>query len=165
MLGKGKLCKIISITLLVIALIGAGMGIKNMSSIRPAEDYVDKGVFEFVPYKIVPTQRENTGATSRQRRLHPTKIVYVLHYKAKGHASYRYRLDTAGEYTAKQMLAEKKSVARKVMAIKSANRYITVEPDLTAESYTRNQQYRYVWIIGCSLLYIGFFAFYIRPKL
>lgn len=165
MFAKGKVWKIISIVLLIIAVIGAGMSIKNITAVRPAEDYIDKGVFEFIPYKIMPTQRENTGATSRQRRLHPTKIVYVLHYKAQGHASYIYKLDTAGEYTAKQMLAEKKSLSRKVLAIKSTNRYITIEPDLTAETYTRSQQYRYVWIIGCSLLYIGFFAFYIRPKL
>ena len=165
MSGKGNLWRIISIALLIVAIIGAGMGIKNISSVRPASDYEDKGVYEFIPCKIVPVQRENTGATARQRRLHPTKIVYVLHYRAQGHSSYRYRLDTAGEYTAKQMLAEKKSVVRRVLAIKSTNRYLTVEPELTAETYTRSQQYNYIWIMGCSLLYIGFFAVYLRPKL
>lgn len=165
MLDKGNFWKILSIMFLLVAVIGAGMGIRNMAAIRPASDYEDKGVYEFIPYRVLPAQRENTGAVGRQRRLHPTKTVYVLHYKAQGHSSYRYKLDTAGEYTARQMLAEKKSVARRVLAIRSTNRYITVEPELTAETYTRNQQYKYIWIIGCSLPYIVYFAVYGRKRL
>lgn len=132
MLGKGNFWKILSIMFLLVAVIGAGMGIRNMAAIRPASDYEDKGVYEFIPYRVLPAQRENTGAVGRQRRLHPTKTVYVLHYKAQGHSSYR---------------------------------YITVEPELTAETYTRNQQYKYIWIIGCSLLYIVYFAVYGRKRL
>lgn len=165
MFSKGSFWKIVSIILLLVAIIGAGTGIRNMADIRLASDYEDKGVYEFIPYRVLPAQRENTGAVGRQRRLHPTKTVYVLHYKALGHPSYSYKLDTAGEYTAKQMLAEKKSVLRRVLAIKATKRYITVEPELTAETYTRNQQYKYIWIIGCSLLYIVCFAVHGRKRL
>lgn len=165
MFNKSNFLKTISIVLLLIAAVGAWTGIKNMRAVRPASDYEDKGVYEFIPYRVLTEQRENTGAVGRQRRLHPTKTVYVLYYKAQGHPSYRYKLDTAGEYTARQMLAEKKSVARRVLAIRSTNRYITVEPELTAETYTRNQLYKYVWITGCSLLYIGYFAVYGRKRL
>lgn len=40
----------LSIVLLLIAVIGAGMGIKQMSEIRPADAYIDKGVYQFIPY-------------------------------------------------------------------------------------------------------------------
>lgn len=157
--------KPVSIVLLVIAVVGAGMGMKQMSEIRPADAYIDKGVYEFVPYKVFSVRRENSGAIARERRRHPTKIVYVLQYRAVKHSGYKWDVDTAGEYTAKQQLAEKQSVQRRVLSIKDTNRYLTVETELTAESYTNQLRYRYVWIIGCSILYIVFFAFWIRKRI
>lgn len=65
MWNKDTFVKTVSIMLLLVAVGDAGSGIKNLAVIRPANDYEDKRVYEFIPYRVLPAQRENTGATGR----------------------------------------------------------------------------------------------------
>ena len=51
---------------------------QRLSSIIPASGYEDKGVYSFVPVRVLPVQVENTGATGRARRMNPTKTVYMV---------------------------------------------------------------------------------------
>lgn len=79
-----KLKPFITVAGIMLLLASAAMGYfsaQRLSSIIPASDYEDKGVYSFVPVRVLPVQVENTGATGRARRMNPTKTVYVVHYR------------------------------------------------------------------------------------
>ena len=69
------------IMLLVLALACLYVGAEGFLTIRPAAAYEDMGVHTFSPYQTYPTQVKNT-AGGRQGRLHPTKTVYLVYYRA-----------------------------------------------------------------------------------
>lgn len=79
-----KLKPFITVAGIMLLLASAAMGYfsaQRLSSIIPASGYEDKGVYSFVPVRVLPVQVENTGATGRARRMNPTKTVYVVHYR------------------------------------------------------------------------------------
>ena len=58
------------VVLFVLAASCLYVGVSELSDIRPASDYEDKGIHTFMPYQTLTTQVKNT-ATGRQQRLHP----------------------------------------------------------------------------------------------
>ena len=51
---------------------------------------------------------------------------------------------------ANQILAKGESVDRRVLSIKENGKYMTVDADLTADTYVAGQQKRYLWMVGLS---------------
>ena len=70
------------ILLLILSAASLYAAMQGISKVRPAEDYEDQGVRSFEPYAVYPVQVENTGAVGRDRRMHPTKTVYKVDYRA-----------------------------------------------------------------------------------
>lgn len=66
---------IAGILLLILSAASMYVALKALSELRPAEDYEDQGVLTFRPYDVLPVQVQNTGASSRDRRMNPTKTV------------------------------------------------------------------------------------------
>ena len=63
-----KLKPFITVVGIMLLLASATMGYfsaQRLSSIIPASGYEDKGVYSFVPVRVLPVQVENTGATGR----------------------------------------------------------------------------------------------------
>lgn len=87
------------IVLLILTLAFLYQGVRGISAVRPVTDYEDKGIHTFAPDRVWPTQVENTSS-GQDKRLYPTKTVYMVHYKA---------------------------VDRRVLSIKETGRYITVQ--------------------------------------
>lgn len=67
----------VGVMLLLAAVTMGYFSAQRLSSIIPASGYEDKGVYSFVPVRVLPVQVENTGATGRARRMNPTKTVYM----------------------------------------------------------------------------------------
>lgn len=63
---------------------------QGLSELRPAEDYEGRGVRAFEPYEVYPIQVENTEASGRDRRMHPTKTVYMVNYWATDGSGYEW---------------------------------------------------------------------------
>ena len=70
------------ILLLILSAASLYVAVQALLEIRPAEDYEDIGVLTFQPYDVLPVQVQNTGASSRDRRMNPTKTVYMIYYRA-----------------------------------------------------------------------------------
>ena len=68
------------ILLLILSAASLYAAMQGISKVRPAEDYEDIGVLTFQPYDVLPVQVQNTGASSRDRRMNPTKTVYMVYY-------------------------------------------------------------------------------------
>ena len=66
----------VGVMLLLAAVTMGYFSAQRLSSIIPASGYEDKGVYSFVPVRVLPVQVENTGATGRARRMNPTKTVW-----------------------------------------------------------------------------------------
>ncbi len=127
---------------------------KNLAEIRPADQYQDKGVHRFLPQKVLPTQVENT-ATGRHGRLHPTKTVYFVFYRAEDGSNYQWKREVSTQKGGQEIVEEGQAVERRVLSIRDEKKYITVEPDQTAESYTGGLRWKYEWMVGLSAAYIG----------
>lgn len=82
---------------------------------------------------------------------YPTKTVYVVYYQASDGTNYQWKVETGNSRNdANQILAAGESVKRRVLSIKETGNYITVEAELTADTYIERQQQRYLWMIGLS---------------
>ena len=78
------------VLLLILSAASLYVAIQALSDIRPAEDYEDIGVLTFQPYDVLPVQVQNTGASSRDRRMNPTKTVYMVYYRATDGSGYKW---------------------------------------------------------------------------
>lgn len=165
--------KSILVVAFVMALLFAGTvfyyAFKYSGEVLSASDYEDKGVYTFMPYRVVPERVQNTTGTSRDRRMHPYKTVYRVHYKTTERSGYKYKVDTAGTGTGKNIIDEGKTIDRRVLVIKKTKRYITVEPNENAESFTSGQSTWYTLMMilsgGFILLSAGGAGFfYMRHK-
>ncbi len=72
---------IAGILLLILSAASMYVALKALSELCPAEDYEDQGVPTFRPYDVLPVQVQNTGASSHDRRMNPTKTVYMVYYR------------------------------------------------------------------------------------
>ena len=154
------------VVLLILAAAGLYTGIRNLNTIRPADQYTDSGVHTFAPYDIQPVSVENTG-TRRYRRLHPTKTVYMVYYRTTDGSGYQWRDEGGTARVLAEELYQNGSVERRVLSIPSEDTYITVEPHLTAQQYTdglRRRQYIILGLSGGYILCYGAFWIVIRRK-
>lgn len=143
----------LGVMLLILASVVLCLGIRDWFQIRPATAYVDEGIFTFVPNRTYPVQRRST-ATGRQRRMHPTKIVHVVEYKSTESPHYKWPQDAPGETSAKQTVAEKVPIQRRVLSVKDERKIAIIEPELTPESYVSHLRRRAGWMIGLSAVYL-----------
>ena len=152
-----KLKSIVFVAGLMLLLLAAAMGylsIKYLSAIAPADSYEDKGVYTFSPYQVLPVQVQNTGASGRDRRMNPTKTVYMVYYRATDGSGYQWTDRAITRELGQETVKEGVPVTRRVLSIPSDRTYITVEPDQTAESYTAGLRQKYVLALALSAAYI-----------
>lgn len=154
---------IVSLTILYIA----GKGLMSM---RPADSYQDKGVYTFVPTKVLPHQVRNTSTSRRYRRMNSTKTEYMIYYQTTDQSRYEWKVKAVTKSSGEKTVEEGIPVERKVLSIPESGTYITVEPDQTAEDYVRGQRRRNYILAGISLVYIivvaiaGFVWLLRRPR-
>ncbi len=135
---------------LVLSMAFLYVGVKGIVTVRPASGYEDMGVHTFSPYQVLPVSVENTS-TGRDKRLNPTKTVYVIDYKTLDGSGYQWHVNTGNSKSeANRILAAGESVERRVLSIKENGKYITVEAELMADTYVEGQKQRYFWMVGLS---------------
>lgn len=148
---------IAGILLLILSAASMYVALKALSELRPADDYEDQGVLTFRPYDVLPVQVQNTGASSRDRRMNPTKTVYMVYYLATDGSGYKWSDEALTRDLGEDIVEAGETVRRRVLSIPSDGTYVTVEPEQTAESYTEGLRGKYTFIIGLSTLYILFY--------
>ncbi len=128
---------------LILSIVCLALGVKGIVTIRPASDYEDMGVHTFFLYKVLPHTVEN-HATGQDKRNNPTKTMYVVYYQTSDGTGYQWKLESSNDKDyANQILAEGESVDRCVLSIKENRKYMTVDAELTADTYAAGQQKRY----------------------
>ena len=142
------------ILLLILSAASLYVAMQALLVIRPAEDYEDIGVLTFQPYDVLPVQVQNTGASSRDRRMNPTKTVYMVYYRATDGSGYKWSSEAFSKDHGQRVVEAGETVERRVLRIPADGTYITVEPDQTAESYTAGLRQKYVFGLVLSAAYI-----------
>ncbi len=138
---------------LILSLILGYKAGKSLLEIRSVDSYEDKGVHSFRPYQVLPVQVKNT-TTGRNKRMNPTRTVYMVYYRVIDGEGYEWRKKAATKSEGQRIVTEGEKVERRVLSIPSENLYITIEPDQTAESYIAEQKQKYLWLLGISIAYI-----------
>ncbi len=128
---------------------------KGLFTIPSADSYQDNGTHTFEPYQVLPVQVQNTSAYSRDRRMNPTKTVYMVYYRATDGSGYEWSDRAITRELGQETVKEGVTVTRRVLSIPSDHTYITVEPDQTAESYTAGLRQKYVLALALSAVYIS----------
>lgn len=142
------------ILLLLLAVTASCFSIKNLSGLRPAGSYEDSGVYTFSPYQVMPVQVKNTGANGRDRRMNPTKTVYMVYYRTTDGSGYQWSERALTRELGLKRVEDGGNISRRVLRIPEENSYITVEPEQTAESYTAGLRQRYSAVLYASAGYI-----------
>ena len=152
-----KLISIVFVVGIMLLILAAAMGylsFKYLSEILPADNYEDKGVYTFSPYQVLPVQVQNTGASGRDRRMNPTKTVYMVYYRATDGSGYQWNEQALTRDLGQEIVDAGAVVERRVLAIPADRSYITVEPGQTAESYTAGLRQRYITTLVLAGAYI-----------
>ena len=152
-----KLKSIVFVVGLMLLLLSAAMGylsIKYLSAIVPADSYEDKGVYTFSPYQVLPVQVQNTGASGRDRRMNPTKTVYMVYYRATDGSGYQWTDRAITRELGQEVVNAGAAVERRVLSIPADRSYITVEPEQTAGSYTAGLRQKYITALALAGAYI-----------
>lgn len=149
-----SIVRMIGIMGLILSIAFLVLGVKGIATIRPASDYEYMGIHTFSPYKVLPHTVEN-HTTGRDKRNNPTKTVYVVYYQTSDGTGYQWKLETSNDKDyANQILAEWESVDCRVLSIKENGKYMTVDAELTADTYIAGQQKQYLWMVGLSGSYL-----------
>jgi len=146
------------IMLMILSMVMSYLSIRNLFTIVPANDYEDKGIYTFSPYQVLPVQIQNTGLSGRSRRMNPTKTVYMIYYKSTDGSGYQWTDRAISRELGQEIVDEGIPITRRVLSIPSNLTYITVEPDLTAKSYTAKLRQKYITILALSGAYILLYA-------
>ena len=152
-----KLKSIVFVAGLMLLILAAAMGylsIKYLSMIVPTDSYEDKGVYTFSPYQVLPVQVQNTGASGRDRRMNPTKTVYMVYYRATDGSGYKWTERAITPEMGQAVVNAGITVERRVLSIPDRGTYITVEPGQTAESFTAEWRQKYIITLGLSAGYL-----------
>ena len=140
--------------LLILAAVMIYLSAKGLFTIPSANSYQDNGTRTFEPYQVLPVQVRNTSSYSRDRRMNPTKTVYMVYYRATDGSGYQWTDRAITRELGQETVKEGVPVTRRVLSIPSDRTYITVEPDQTAESYTAGLRQKYVLALALSAAYI-----------
>ena len=142
-----------SVVLVIVAAAGLFIGIRDLSSVRPAGDYEDKGVHTFVPYDILSVRVGNTAGDPYEYSK-KSKIVYKVYYRTTDGSGYQWSAEGGSVRTLAEQLYDRGAVERRVLLISGENTYVTIEADETAESYTTNRKITCLVISTLSVLYL-----------
>ena len=142
------------ILLLILSAASLYVAMQALSDIRPAEDYEDIGVLTFQPYDVLPVQVQNTGASSRDRRMNPTKTVYMIYYRATDGSGYKWSNEAFSKDHGQRVVEAGETVERRVLRIPADGTYITVEPEQSAGSYTAGLRQKYTTIFALAGAYV-----------
>ena len=145
---------VVGVLLLILSVTIVFFSIKNLSDIHSADSYEDIGIYVFSPYKVLPVQVKNTSANRRDRRMNPTKTVYMVYYQTTDGSGYQWSQQVLTRELGKKTVEEGVSITRRVLNIPNKHTYITVEPELTAESYASGLRQRYIIALCLSVGYI-----------
>lgn len=140
--------------LLILAAAVGYLSIKYLAAILPADSYEDKGVYTFSPYQVLPVQVQNTGASSRDRRMNPTKTVYMVYYRATDGSGYKWSNEAFSKDHGQRVVEAGETVQRRVLRIPADGTYITVEPEQSAGSYTAGLRQKYTTIFALAGAYV-----------
>ena len=142
------------VMLLILAAVMCYLSIEELSAMPSADSYTDRGVYKFVPDEVASEQVKNTSADSRDRRMHPTKTVYIVCYRDIGGSGYRWKERTVTQEMGQTIVDAGVAVERRVLGIPDHRTYITVEPEQTAASYTAGLRLRYIMALELSAGYL-----------
>lgn len=142
------------IMLAILAVVALLVSVKQVREIRPAEAYEDGGVHVFYPKKVESRVVKNDSASSRDRRLYPTKTVYFVLYRADDGSGYGLYEEALSKSDGQQIVREGLPLERRVLCIPSENTYVTTAPEDTAESYTVGLKRRCYILMGVSAGYL-----------
>ncbi len=140
--------------LLILSAVMIYLSAKGLFTIPAADSYQDNGTHTFEPYQVLPVQVQNTSAYSRDRRMNPTKTVYMVYYRATDGSGYEWSDRAITRELGQETVKKGVPVTRRVLSILSERTYITVEPDQTAQSYTAGLRQKYVLALALSAAYI-----------
>lgn len=145
---------LIFLSLLILSVSTLWTGCQELFHIPPAEAYVDAGVKDFIPYRVYPTQVENTTSSRRDRRMHPTKTVYQLTYLAADGSGYQWTMKVRSRAAGQKLIAEGRMESRRILKLADKRTFVPALPDETAQSYTAAQQKRCLFLIIPAAVYI-----------
>lgn len=148
----------IGMMLCILSVTAGYVALDSLLSLTPAGSYEDKGVYTFLPYQVLPVQVKNTGATGRYRRMNPTRTAYMVYYRDTSSGGYQWKEEAGSRETGENIVNAAVPIKRRVLSLQGRDTYITVDADLTAESYTAGLQQRYVRILVLSIIYIVFYV-------
>ena len=103
---------------------------------------------------MLPVQVQNTGASSRDRRMNPTKTVYMVYYRATDGSGYKWSDEALTRDLGKDIVEAGETVRRRVLCIQADGTYITVEPEQSAGSYTAGLRQKYTTILALAGAYV-----------
>ena len=146
------------VMLLILSAVMAYLSIEELSAMLPADSYTDRGVYTFAPYEVASEQVKNTSASSRERRMNPTKTVYIICYRDIGGSGYRWKERTVTPEMGQAVVDAGTTVERRVLSIPDRGTYITVEPDQTAGSYTEGLRQKYITVLVLAGAYVVMYA-------
>ena len=106
---------IAGILLLILSVASLYVAMRDISKVRPAEDYEDQGVRSFEPYAVYPVQVQNTSASSRDRRMNPTKTVYMVYYLATDGSGYKWSDEALTRDLGEDIVEAGETVERRVL--------------------------------------------------
>ncbi len=146
------------VMLLILSAVMAYLSIEELSAMLPADSYTDRGVYTFAPYEVASEQVKNTSASRRERRMNPTKTVYIICYRDIGGSGYRWKERTVTPEMGQAVVDAGTTVERRVLSIPDRGTYITVEPDQTAGSYTEGLRQKYITVLVLAGAYVVMYA-------
>ena len=146
------------VMLLILAAAVGYLSIEELFTMPSADSYTDRGVYTFVPYEVASEQVKNTSADSRERRMHPTKTVYIVCYRDVSGSGYRWKERAITPEMGQAVVDVGATVERRVLSIPDRGTYITVAPDQTAESYTAGLRRKYIVTLSLSVVYFLLYA-------
>lgn len=152
---RAKFVTILSLALLFIAMGAVKAGYDLWQAKRSADEYLDQGVITFVATRMVVVKEKVQGKSGINPRNQYHSVNY-LEYRAKEHSGWRYR-EPMGRVEGRKCIAAQKTIERRVFTIKSANRYVTVEPEETPESYAQGTRSYALLLLGLGGAYIAAF--------
>ena len=146
------------ILLLILSAASLYVAVQALLEVRPAEDYEDQGIHTLQPYDVLPAQVQNTGASSRDRRMNPTKTIYMVYYRATDGSGYKWSDEVLTRDLGEDIVEAGEPVKRRVLSIPADRTYITVEPGQTAESYTAGLRQKYITALVLAGAYVLLYA-------
>ena len=140
--------------LLILAAVMIYLSAKGLFTIPSANSYQDNGTRTFEPYQVLPVQVRNTSSYSRDRRMNPTKTVYMVYYRATDGSGYKWSNEAFSKDHGQRVVEAGETVERRVLRIPADGTYITVEPDQTAGSYTEGLRQKYITVLVLAGAYV-----------